>query len=912
MSSKSTNQENQDSEFGFYAFLNKLLLIISGGSSDEIDECINSSLAEVCKIFRVEESFIVKINMGSKTWNYLYDSRIRTEENMRQQIPFGTLPWTEKRMLANREIKIANIHELPAEAKIDFDYYARVGLNALLAEPLIGRGKMVKGCIGLRAYKSFHTWTDDDARKLRILGNVIANALERHNAEQERDEKERYISLLNHFTQIALESDNFNDSLMKMSEKLSELMGADLCGFGLWDEDLGTVYPAGASGAFRDEILSLNYEYGEKTITEVVLKSGQPLVIENLAQSPYRDYKISQLVPVSSVLVLPLKSKLNKMGSVFLAYKNPHTFSKEEILRCKQATEQVTLALNKIQLLENSQRHIEDLKAIAKISSSMRNAQSLSEIPGMIMGMVIDLCEVDDVALVFYDASKKSRVLFQSGENWQGLSQAEFFNKYQFIENVIKHGKTIQIPPMNEITSGLADGHGKDYLIAFPLNAHHQPLGAFCVQSQIPYTGKKIELLSAISDLIANGAYRQSLVDNLQLHLETLRTTKMQLVQSEKLAAIGELVAGVAHELNNPLTTIALSSELLRQQSISEQERYDLGKIISESHRAANIVRSLLDFSRQHTPEKKPVNVNVLLKSTVELTSYELSKNNIKLVFQLDPKVPVTIADPYQIKQVFVNLINNAVQAFKGVNHPRVLKIISEVGTSRYYGQMNNPEDLIRIIFDDNGPGILPSILPRIFDPFFTTKIEGEGTGLGLSVCHGIVTEHGGHIWAESGSEGGTRMFVEIPIQHPTSDEHGEVITSKFTSSNTSRILVVEDESSVLEVIQRALMRNGYSVDGAENGIDGLKRLEVQHYDLIICDIRMPGMGGIEFFQEVEKKDQELARRIIFTSGDTVNAGSQNFIKLTGSTLLLKPFELDNLLQVVQEKLSNPKSEFCY
>ena len=155
-------------------------------------------------------------------------------------------------------------------------------------------------------------------------------------------------------------------------------------------------------------------------------------------------------------------------------------------------------------------------------------------------------------------------------------------------------------------------------------------------------------------------------------------------------------------------------------------------------------------------------------------------------------------------------------------------------------------------------------------------------------------------------------MFVEIPIQHPSSDEHGEVITSKFTSSNTSRILVVEDESSVLEVIQRALMRNGYSVDGAENGIDGLKRLEVQHYDLIICDIRMPGMGGIEFFQEVEKKDQELARRIIFTSGDTVNAGSQNFIKLTGSTLLLKPFELDNLLQVVQEKLSNPKSEFCY
>lgn len=899
-----STSQNRAYETGFYNLLNRFLSIVSSSSPEEIDTIINSSLTEVCKVFGVDEAFVAIIDKSSKAYSYGYESRMQDHLTMGERIPFGTYPWTEKMILANRQIRIKDLGDLPEEARTDLEIYYQAGLKSLLVVPLMGKEQTVKGCIGFRVYQRSRSWTDEDGKQLIILGSIIANFLERRIAEKERDDKDRYISLLNRFTQIALESDDFQDALIKISVNLKELTGADLCGFGLLDSNRKIVYPAAAFGANAEELASLNLEFGDKTITEIALNSGKPLVIDDLSQSEFRDWKIARAFQVCSVLVLPLKSKSNRLGSALLGYRNHHRFTSEEVERCKQATEQVTLALNKIQLLEKNQRQIESLDTISRISSAMRGAQSLSEIPGMIMDKVIELCKVKNVELIFSDSSKDSRVFFQSGEDWKSLTNEDFIGKYPFIEDVLEHGKTIQIPPADEITVGSTEGKEADFVMVFPLISHRQALGAFCVQSQSPFTGEKSNLISAIADLIANAAYRQSLVDNLQLQLEILRTTRMQLVQREKLAAIGGLIAGVAHELNNPLTTIELTSEFLMQQTTDGQERDDLTKIISESRRAAMIVRSLLDFSRQRAPERKTVEINAILSSTVELVKDELSINGIKCEILTIGNIPVTIADPYQLKQVFINVITNAIQALKEVDHARVLKITLEAGPSKYYGQVNNPDLFINIAFEDNGPGISPSALPRIFDPFFTTKMEQDGTGLGLSVCHGIITEHGGHIWAESSHAGGTTMFIEIPIKISTNEKADTELAEKDNSKNSSRILVVEDEANVLDIIQRSLVRKGYSVDGAENGLDGLKKLDSQHYDLIICDIRMPGMGGIEFFHEIIKRDPSLTKRMVFTSGGTVSEESQKVLKLTGCTLLQKPFELAKLLQIVSEKIN--------
>jgi len=423
--------------------------------------------------------------------------------------------------------------------------------------------------------------------------------------------------------------------------------------------------------------------------------------------------------------------------------------------------------------------------------------------------------------------------------------------------------------------------------------------------SQSPFTENRINLLSSVSNLIANAAYRQSLVDNLQIQLENLRKTRMYLVQREKLAAIGELVAGVAHELNNPLITIQLMSENLYQGTLFEPERRDLKKILAESQRAARIVHSLLDFSRQHVPERKTVSVNELLKSTIELVDFEFIKNGIQCIFHPDPELPETTADPYQLKQVFLNLLNNAIQALEKVNHSRILEIFTRTGTSRYYGQVAHPEKFISIVFNDNGIGIAPSVLPKIFDPFFTTKTEGEGTGLGLSVCHGIITEHGGHIWAESGSEGGAQFYIELPIRRFLEEEVKINQLPGVVLKAPSRILIIDDEVNVLEIIQRLLIRNGYTVDGASNGLYGLELIEKQNYDLIVCDMSMPGMGGIQFYQEVNRRAPELSNKIIFTTGDLISKENEKFFTNTGCVLLQKPFDLDVLLRIISEQLED-------
>jgi len=243
---------------------------------------------------------------------------------------------------------------------------------------------------------------------------------------------------------------------------------------------------------------------------------------------------------------------------------------------------------------------------------------------------------------------------------------------------------------------------------------------------------------------------------SLEHALQRLSSAQAQLLQSAKMAAIGQLVAGVAHELNNPLTGVSGYSELLLGRDIDERSRSALKKIYNESQRAARIVKNLLSFARAQKPEKKPVFINDLITSTLELRNYELSVNNIEVKTDLDPHLPTTIADPHQLQQVFLNLINNAEQA-----------ILSNGTSGRILIKSAANSNDIYLTFSDDGPGILPDDLDKVFNPFFTTKDVGKGTGLGLSICYGIIAEHGGTISAESPPKNlthGASFTVELPV----------------------------------------------------------------------------------------------------------------------------------------------------
>jgi signal transduction histidine kinase/ActR/RegA family two-component response regulator len=402
------------------------------------------------------------------------------------------------------------------------------------------------------------------------------------------------------------------------------------------------------------------------------------------------------------------------------------------------------------------------------------------------------------------------------------------------------------------------------------------------------------------------------LYKDLQNQMRALELAQARLVQSEKLAAIGELVAGVAHELNNPLTSIIGYAQLMQTGQISDQAQQDVAKIVAQSRRAAGIVRSLLDFARQRPSERTLVQVNDILISTLELLTYELRTHNIEWAVHFLPDLPPMLADPYQLQRVFVNLVHNARQAMNEAHGSGHLTVTTESGPSTFVNGQRNAAPVIRVIIRDDGPGIPAELLSRIFDPFFTTKPPGEGTGLGLSVCHGIVSEHGGHIWAESGP-GGATFFVELPTAAP------EVLpppqagpppsklpaVEEKSSAAPAHILMIDDEVDLLTALTLALRHEGYRVDPVSDGKTALARLTETHYDLILCDVRIPGLDGPEIYRQAKAIHPDMGKRIIFITGDTVSAVTRRFLEESGAPYLDKPFELDDLIKKVSATLKS-------
>ncbi len=378
-----------------------------------------------------------------------------------------------------------------------------------------------------------------------------------------------------------------------------------------------------------------------------------------------------------------------------------------------------------------------------------------------------------------------------------------------------------------------------------------------------------------------------------------------QMMQMEKLSAIGELVSGVAHELNNPLTAILGYSQLLQSRNVDEGTKTDLKRIEQQAQRSARIIQNLLTFARQHEPRQEPVEINDLLLRTIALKSYELRTENIELVSELSSGLPSLLADPYQLQQVFLNLINNAHQAMVEA-HQGTKVVVRTEALETAKGRR------VRISFYDDGPPIPSSVAGRIFDPFFTTKEVGKGTGLGLSISYGIIQEHKGDIWMESPPGEGPTFYIELPVLETWRDRAVEVPETGQDepapmpeATSGQRILVVEDEDSLRALLVESFSYNGHQVDAAGNGVEAMKLMISADYDYIISDIKMPGMSGADLFRWAKNDRPKMANRMIFITGDLVNQQTKEFLDHAGRPYLPKPFSVEDLYRVMEE-ISKP------
>jgi PAS domain S-box-containing protein len=355
---------------------------------------------------------------------------------------------------------------------------------------------------------------------------------------------------------------------------------------------------------------------------------------------------------------------------------------------------------------------------------------------------------------------------------------------------------------------------------------------------------------------------------------------------ASRLASVGELASGVAHEINNPLTgVIGYAHLLLARKDISRDVRRDLEIINEGAQRVAGIVKKLLAFARQTKPEQRYVNINELIRNTLDLRAYELSASNIKVALQLTRDMPMTIADPGQLQQVFLNLIINAETEMKITRDKGRLSIKTE--------KINN---ILRITFKDTGPGIAKENLETIFDPFFTTREVGQGTGLGLSVCHGIVTEHNGRIWAESEPGKGATFIIELPLVTEEGQfEPSEPVIEEAPRVAKAKILVVDDEPVIRQFISQVLGEQGHTVETVDNAASALKMVKTKRYRLILLDIKMPGMSGVELYKQFQKIAPSLTKRVVFITGDVMGKRTLAFLDKTKTPYMMKPFDARQL-----------------
>jgi PAS domain S-box-containing protein len=418
-------------------------------------------------------------------------------------------------------------------------------------------------------------------------------------------------------------------------------------------------------------------------------------------------------------------------------------------------------------------------------------------------------------------------------------------------------------------------------------------IGGLVVGSRTPreFSPADVNLLIAVGSQISSAIERSILYEETRQAYDNLRRTQEQLLHSEKLAAVGQLISGVAHELNNPLTAILGYSQLLTSSGQMGQQGIEYAdKLYKQAQRTHRIVQNLLSFARQHKPERVAAKINQVLEDTLALRDYDLRMSNIRVHLELAADLPVTAADPYQLQQVFLNLVNNAVDAI--LEHSSDGDLWVRTGTNG---------DRLFIEFTDSGPGVQDA--SRVFDPFYTTKPVGKGTGLGLSICYGIITEHGGTIRVRNIPTRGAAFTIEIPFQ-------AAMALPSFTPVQTpvpgrdGRILLVDQDDSVLEAVGTILRGRDHRVQTARDTREALVLLEKHDFDLVVADLQVSdGANGESLGEWLTQHKPALAHRVIWMCAVTPSRSAGEKSAVNGGQILQKPFKASELLAAVDELL---------
>jgi len=361
------------------------------------------------------------------------------------------------------------------------------------------------------------------------------------------------------------------------------------------------------------------------------------------------------------------------------------------------------------------------------------------------------------------------------------------------------------------------------------------------------------------------------------------------LQQSEKMAALGGLLAGVAHELNNPLSVVVGQATLLMEGSPEPKVVTRAEKIFKAADRCARIVKSFLALARRKPPERKQVQLNDIIPAALELLGYQIRTGEIEVQLELEANLPEITGDGDQLTQVITNLVLNAAQAMDNWQGPRRITVHS----------WHDTENRVLVSVSDTGPGVPPEIRSRVFEPFFTTKNNKGGTGVGLSLCLNIVASHGGQVLLEDAPGGGATFTIMLPMTEASQETDGTRAQPDLIPLPHLKILIVDDEVEIAQTLADLLEPEGHQIDIAANGRIGLDKLHRATFDVIISDLRMPVMDGPALYEALERELPSYLNKIIYVTGDTLSSHVQTFLSEHPVPVVEKPYRLSDVRRAV-------------
>ena len=546
-------------------------------------------------------------------------------------------------------------------------------------------------------------------------------------------------------------------------------------------------------------------------------------------------------------------------------------------------------------------RELNALNAMAVIATQ---SFDLDEILNLTLRQVISLFGAETGSIYLSDSDETT---FRRRAGWgQRSEQRAHFNVVELANgfgDLVMRSRTEVLTPeflphLPPLVADFVKADGPGSWIWVLLWSKDSPIGIMGISSLEArvYSSNDENMMVAVGRQLATTIEKVRLYEETCRAYEDLRRTQEQLLQSEKMSAVGQLIAGVAHELNNPLTAILGYAQLLESEGLNDRASDFVRKLFKQAQRTHRVVQNLLSFARQRTPQKQDVDIRKIVDETLALRDYDLKVNNIVLERETMMDTPSVTADPHQLEQVFLNIINNAVDAILEGGKGGKLKV-----------RIHSNDGQVRVEFLDSGAGIKDP--NRIFDPFYTTKTVGKGTGLGLSICYGIIKEHGGDITAHNRPEGGAVVEVRLPASGRVVEAEPVTVTTRREMAIEGRVLLLEDEEAVLEFERDVLVGAGAQVVALMNVEEAKNRLRAETFDAVIMNGRMPGgWNSQDAHRWIGVACPGLEKKLLFTFSSIAEPETRNYLQSNGISSLVKPFEVVDLISQARRLLQKSQA----